>query len=118
MIINSIIAINLNYNKGVKSVTKIYNYYKKHGYKTQVMGASFRNIKQIQALCGSDLLTIRHVFICLILIKIQKLEANFRLSFFLSPQLLEELSHLNEDPKVYLNLETGKKKINVDIRII
>ena len=45
---------------GVISVTKIFNYYKKFGYKTQVMGASFRNIKQIKALCGCDLLTIRY----------------------------------------------------------
>jgi transaldolase len=44
---------------GVQSVTKIYNYYKKFGYKTQVMGASFRNVKQVIALCGCDLLTIR-----------------------------------------------------------
>ncbi|MDN3921103.1 transaldolase [Roseateles violae] len=43
---------------GVKSVTQIYNYYKKHGIKTEVMGASFRNIGQIQALAGCDLLTI------------------------------------------------------------
>ncbi len=43
---------------GVQSVTKIYNYYKKYGYKTQVMGASFRNIGEIKELCGSDLLTI------------------------------------------------------------
>ncbi|MDR2863740.1 MAG: transaldolase [Puniceicoccales bacterium] len=52
---------------GVQSVTKIYNYYKKYGYKTEVMGASFRNTGQIIALAGSDLLTI-------------------------SPNLLEELS--------------------------
>jgi transaldolase len=43
---------------GVISVTKIYNYYKKFGYKTQVMGASFRNIGEITELAGSDLLTI------------------------------------------------------------
>jgi transaldolase len=43
---------------GVASVTRIYNYYKKYGYKTQVMGASFRNINQIVRLAGSDLLTI------------------------------------------------------------
>ena len=51
---------------GVQSVTKIYNYFKKFGYKTQVMGASFRNIGEIMELAGCDLLTI-------------------------SPQLLEEL---------------------------
>jgi len=43
---------------GVKSVTKIYNYYKKHGYKTVVMGASFRNLSEIKCLAGCDLLTI------------------------------------------------------------
>jgi transaldolase len=43
---------------GVQSVTAIYNYYKKFGYKTQVMGASFRNTGQIIELAGCDLLTI------------------------------------------------------------
>jgi transaldolase len=48
---------------GVKSVTKIYNYYKKHGYKTEVMGASFRNIGEIIELAGCDLLTIAPNFL-------------------------------------------------------
>jgi len=52
---------------GVQSVRKIYAYYKQHGYKTEVMGASFRNISEITELAGCDLLTI-------------------------SPSLLEELS--------------------------
>jgi len=69
---------------GVKSVTRIYNYYKKYDYKTQVMGASFRNIKQIQGLCGCDLLTI-------------------------SPQLLEELSNLSGEPTVHLSQESVAK---------
>ncbi|NJP09468.1 MAG: transaldolase [Leptolyngbyaceae cyanobacterium RU_5_1] len=43
---------------GVQSVTKIYNYYKKFGYKTEVMGASFRNLGEIIELAGCDLLTI------------------------------------------------------------
>ena len=43
---------------GVKSVARIYNYYKKFGYPTVVMGASFRNTGQIKGLCGCDLLTI------------------------------------------------------------
>lgn len=54
---------------GVISVTEIYNYYKKFGIKTQVMGASFRNKEEILELAGCDLLTI-------------------------SPQLLDELSKL------------------------
>jgi transaldolase len=43
---------------GVQSVTRIYNYYKKFGYRTQVMGASFRRVEQIVDLAGCDLLTI------------------------------------------------------------
>ena len=43
---------------GVQSVTKVYNYYKKFGFKTQIMGASFRNIGEIRELAGCDLLTI------------------------------------------------------------
>ena len=43
---------------GVQSVSRIYDYYKTHGYKTVVMGASFRNAGQIEALAGCDRLTI------------------------------------------------------------
>jgi transaldolase len=52
-------ADNANANDpGVKSVRAIYNHYKRHGIKTEVMGASFRNVGQITALAGCDLLTI------------------------------------------------------------
>ena len=47
-----------NEDPGVKSVTTIYNYYKKFGYDTSVMGASFRNKDEIMELSGCDLLTI------------------------------------------------------------
>ncbi|MGB3240894.1 MAG: transaldolase [Geitlerinemataceae cyanobacterium] len=57
---------------GVQSVTEIYTYYKKFGYKTEVMGASFRNIGEITELAGCDLLTI-------------------------SPQLLKELQSTTEE---------------------
>jgi transaldolase len=57
---------------GVQSVTTIYNYYKKFGYKTVVMGASFRNTDEIKELAGCDLLTI-------------------------APKLLEELATTNGD---------------------
>jgi transaldolase len=50
--------IRADQDPGVASVTRIYNYYKKFGYKTQVMGASFRNVNQIVRLAGCDLLTI------------------------------------------------------------
>ena len=62
---------------GVVSVTRIYNYYRKYGYKTEVMGASFRNVNQIVRLAGCDLLTI-------------------------SPELLDQLEHSEGtlDPKL------------------
>lgn len=51
-------SIPIEDDPGVASVTKIYNYYKQFGYKTEVMGASFRTKEQVMALCGCDLLTI------------------------------------------------------------
>lgn len=55
-------ANNLDYvgadDPGVQSVKRIYNYYRKFGYQTEVMGASFRNLGQITELAGCDLLTI------------------------------------------------------------
>src|SRR5580693_3114500 len=47
-----------NEDPGVVSVTKIYEYFKKYGHKTEVMGASFRNVGEITELAGCDLLTI------------------------------------------------------------
>lgn len=44
---------------------RIYNYYKQHGYKTIVMGASFRNTSEIRELAGCDFLTISSVFLTL-----------------------------------------------------
>ena len=51
-------SIPVDEGPGVESVTGIFNYYKKFGYATEVMGASFRTKEQVMALCGSDLLTI------------------------------------------------------------
>jgi transaldolase len=51
-------AITIEEDPGVESVQRIFNYYKKHGYQTEVMGASFRTTAQVTALCGCDLLTI------------------------------------------------------------
>lgn len=67
---------------GVVSVTKIYNYYKKFGYSTVVMGASFRNTGEVKALAGCDLLTI-------------------------SPGLLAELSQDHSTVAEMLNAEKG-----------
>ncbi len=68
---------------GVVSVTKIYNYLKKFDYKTEVMGASFRNKEEIIELAGIDLLTI-------------------------SPGLLEELQKLDRKVEQKLDLSTAK----------
>ena len=48
---------------GVISVTQIYNYFKEKGFKTEVMGASFRNLDEIKELAGCDLLTIAPKFL-------------------------------------------------------
>ncbi len=50
--------IDLDEDPGVASVKKIYEYYKKFGHRTQVMGASFRKTGQVARLCGCDLLTV------------------------------------------------------------
>jgi transaldolase len=81
---------------GVQSVTKIYNYFKHFGYKTVVMGASFRNIGEITELAGSDLLTI-------------------------SPQLLGELEATQADlprkldPDASKSLNIGKIPMDKDV---
>ena len=69
---------------GVQSVTRIYNYYKKFDYPTEVMGASFRNTGEITELAGCDLLTI-------------------------SPNLLEELQETEGDLPRKLTEETAKQ---------
>jgi transaldolase len=77
---------------GVQSVTKIYNYFKKFGYKTVVMGASFRNIGEIEQLAGCDLLTI-------------------------SPQLLNELASTEGDLARKLDPEAAKSLVIMKITV-
>ena len=78
---------------GVASVTRIYNYFKKFDYKTQVMGASFRKVDQIVRLAGCDLLTI-------------------------SPDLLEKMEKTEGEVTRRLSVETAKAsdatKIHLD----
>ncbi len=75
---------------GVISVTQIYTYYKKMGYKTQIMGASFRNTDEILEIAGCDLLTI-------------------------APKLLEELQNAQGDVPRKLSPEAAK---NVEVQKI
>ena len=78
---------------GVVSVTQIYHYFKKFGYETQIMGASFRNADEILELAGCDLLTI-------------------------APSLLEELTQATGDVEQKLSVEKAKNfsmnKISLD----
>jgi len=71
---------------GVKSVQKIFNYYKKYGYKTIVMGASFRNVGEITELSGCDYLTI-------------------------APNLLEELYNSTDEITQKLKSEGGMRSM-------
>ena len=77
------IEYDMSNDPGVESVRTIYNYYKKFGIKTQVMGASFRNVGQIIGLAGCDLLTI-------------------------SPDLLKQLQEMNEPVSAALNSENAQ----------
>jgi len=107
---------------GVQSVGKIYTYYKKYGYKTQVMGASFRNVGEILELAGCDLLTISPD----LLAKLQetpgsvekKLDAEAAKSANVERIENTEKSFrwlLNEDPMATDKLADGIRKFAADI---
>lgn len=108
---------------GVMSVTRIYNYYKKFGYTTQVMGASFRNTGEIKELAGSDLLTISPKLL-------QELaDSDAPLKRMLDPKIaakcdLEKMSlteaqfrwRMNEDQMATDKLSDGIRKFAADTR--
>ncbi len=111
-----------NEDPGVESVQFIYNYYKKFGYETEVMGASFRNIEQIQELAGCDLLTISPD-----LLK-QLEETEGRLEKKLDPESsknsdIEKITLTekdfrwmhNEDPMAVEKLAEGIRRFNADM---
>jgi transaldolase len=89
---------------GVKSVTRIYNYYKTHGYKTQVMGASFRKVEQIIDLAGCDLLTISP----------DLLEALQQMDGELTPRLTPESARAASEAKISLDEKTYRWLHNQD----
>lgn len=108
---------------GVISVTKIYNYYKQHGYKTIVMGASFRSVSEIEELAGCDFLTISPN----LLEELQKSQKT--LDHKLSPQIATSTAQqypkvhfdeaafrweLNEDPMATEKLSEGIRKFAAD----
>src|SRR3954470_12767634 len=113
--------IALEDDPGVHSVVRIYNYYKKHGYATQVMGASFRKTGQILALAGCDLLTIAPDLL-------QKLASTpGDVERKLSPEKADNIPRLdldentfrwmhNEDAMATEKLAEGIRRFNVDAR--
>ena len=106
---------------GVESVRQIYNYYKKFGIATEVMGASFRNVGQITALAGCDLLTISPELLATLA------ASNAPLERCLSPQLAQALDiapvnydeagfrfAMNEDAMATEKLSEGIRAFCVD----
>jgi transaldolase len=89
---------------GVASVQRIYNYYKKYDYKTQVMGASFRKVEQITELAGCDLLTISPD----LLVKLDGAQGE------LPPKLSLEAAKASDAPRVTLDEKTYRFQHNQD----
>ena len=89
---------------GVHSVGKIYSYFKKFDYKTEVMGASFRNIGEIVELAGCDLLTISPE----LLGELQKTEGK------LDRKLSPEAAKAQDIPEVEMNEKTFRWMLNED----
>jgi len=89
---------------GVLSVQQIYNYYKRHGYKTIVMGASFRNISEIEELTGCDYLTISPAL----------LEELASSQNELTPRLSKEQAAIFDMPKMSLDEKAFRWLLNED----
>lgn len=102
---------------GVQSVKRIYNYYRKFGYKTEVMGASFRNTSQITELAGCDLLTISPV----LLQKLAESDAPVTRKLNLEEAQASDLKKLTLDEKTFramLNDDAmGTEKLAEGIRL-
>ena len=107
---------------GVKSVTQIFEYYKKFGYKTEIMGASFRNKGEITELAGCDLLTISPALLGELASSTEhlpkKLDAGAAASSKWDKITLDEKSfrfQLNEDAMATEKTAEGIRKFSADI---
>jgi transaldolase len=102
---------------GVQSVKRIYNYYRKFGYKTEVMGASFRNTSQILELAGCDLLTISPE----LLAKLAESDAPVTRKLSVTDAVATDLQQLSLDEKTFrymLNEDAmGTEKLAEGIRL-
>jgi transaldolase len=115
--------IPIEQDPGVESVTKIYHYYKKFGYKTQVMGASFRKVEEVTHLAGCDLLTISPD----ILEKLGQASGEITPALTLEAARASDLEKLHMDEKTFRwmhnedamateKLSEGIRKFNADSR--
>jgi len=107
---------------GVLSVTQIFNYYKKYGYPTQVMGASFRNIGEICELAGCDLLTISPKLLKELEqtegILTKKLDADAAMPMDIEKVMVDEKSFrwmMNEDAMATEKLAEGIRNFTKDL---
>jgi len=107
---------------GVKSVTAIYNYYKKYGYNTIVMGASFRNTDEILGLAGCDRLTISPPLLDELAAStvpvVKKLDASSASSLDIAKIDMNEKAFrwmMNEDPMATEKLAEGIRNFAADI---
>lgn len=107
---------------GVISVTEIYTYYKKFGYKTEVMGASFRNTGEITELAGCDLLTISPALLAELAAStapvVRKLDASKAASADLKKHTFNEAAFrfaLNEDAMATEKTAEGIRQFSADI---
>lgn len=110
---------------GVHSVVQIYNYYKKFGYQTEVMGASFRNIGEIIELAGCDLLTISPALIEELKSTEgdlpRKLDASAAATMDIEKIMLDEKSFrwmLNEDAMATEKLAEGIRRFAADLNTL
>lgn len=108
---------------GVLSVTEIYNYYKKFGYQTEIMGASFRNKEEIIELAGCDLLTISPSLLEELensdIQILPKLTPENAQKSKLSKINLDEMNFrwmMNEDPMATVKLSEGIRNFSKDLR--
>ncbi len=93
---------------GVVSVTEIFNYYKKFGFKTEVMGASFRNIGEITELAGCDLLTISPA----LLDELQSTEGNLPIKLDAAKAQSMDIAEINVDKATFDKMHTENRMAN------
>jgi transaldolase len=107
---------------GVVSVTAIFNYYKKYGFNTMIMGASFRNVGEIVELAGCDRLTISPALLDELAASTEpvskKLDASEAVSMDIAKIDMDELKFrwmMNEDPMATEKLAEGIRNFATDV---